>query len=198
MWGQEFVAIVMACDPGVRLAPLTTAGGKTKTKTFGMALPLLPVANRPLIWYQLRLLEQAGFSSAIFVSPASERPALVEAIARYSGGSLRATVEDIAMKDVKGTADVLRALLSRGAMDKVLMRFPHASVLVLPCDLVALHASLLHAMVESHRVRDATITVLFTIEDAATRRCVFNVIRFPDGRGAQLFSLSLSLCFVNI
>lgn len=48
---MEFQAVVMAAGGGSRMTDLTSSIPK----------PLLPVGNRPLLWYPLNLLERAGF-----------------------------------------------------------------------------------------------------------------------------------------
>lgn len=47
-------AVVLACEDGRRLYPLTQ----------DCPAPLLPVLNKPLLHYQLELLEKAGFTGA--------------------------------------------------------------------------------------------------------------------------------------
>lgn len=51
LWQMEFQAVVMAAGGGSRMTDLTSSIPK----------PLLPVGNRPLLWYPLNLLERAGF-----------------------------------------------------------------------------------------------------------------------------------------
>lgn len=48
---MEFQAVVMAVGGGSRMTDLTSSIPK----------PLLPVGNKPLIWYPLNLLERVGF-----------------------------------------------------------------------------------------------------------------------------------------
>lgn len=48
---MEFQAVLMAAGGGSRMTDLTASIPK----------PLLPVGNRPLLWYPLNLLERAGF-----------------------------------------------------------------------------------------------------------------------------------------
>ncbi|KAK7803198.1 hypothetical protein U0070_005745, partial [Myodes glareolus] len=48
---MEFQAVVMAVGGGSRMTDLTPSIPK----------PLLPVGNKPLIWYPLNLLERVGF-----------------------------------------------------------------------------------------------------------------------------------------
>lgn len=48
-------AVVLACGDGRRLYPLTQ----------DCPAPLLPVLNKPLLHYQLELLEKAGYSGVV-------------------------------------------------------------------------------------------------------------------------------------
>ena len=48
---MEFVPVILAGGRGSRMYPLTEECPKA----------LLPVANRPLIWYPVQLLEKNGF-----------------------------------------------------------------------------------------------------------------------------------------
>ncbi len=49
--GMELQAVLMAAGGGSRMMDLT----------YNTPKPLLPVGNRPLIWYPLNLLEKVGF-----------------------------------------------------------------------------------------------------------------------------------------
>ncbi|NXS21148.1 EI2BG factor, partial [Mystacornis crossleyi] len=55
---MEFQAVVMAAGGGSRMTDLTSSIPK----------PLLPVGNRPLLWYPLNLLERAGFEEVIVIT----------------------------------------------------------------------------------------------------------------------------------
>ena len=50
---MEFQAIVLAGGKGTRMTDLSTT-----------TLPkcLLPIGNKPMIWYPIRMLEKAGFT----------------------------------------------------------------------------------------------------------------------------------------
>lgn len=51
VFGMELQAVLMAAGGGSRMMDLT----------YNTPKPLLPVGNRPLIWYPLNLLERVGF-----------------------------------------------------------------------------------------------------------------------------------------
>lgn len=59
---MEFQAVLMAAGGGSRMTDLTASIPK----------PLLPVGNRPLLWYPLNLLERAGFEGE--EGPGGTRP----------------------------------------------------------------------------------------------------------------------------
>ena len=48
---MEFQAIILAAGRGSRISDLTSSIPK----------PLLPISNKPMIWYPVRTLENAGF-----------------------------------------------------------------------------------------------------------------------------------------
>jgi len=49
---MEFQAVVMAAGRGSRMTDLTAR----------IAKPMLPIANKPMVWYPIKLLEDAGFT----------------------------------------------------------------------------------------------------------------------------------------
>jgi len=53
---MEFQAVVMAAGRGSRMTELTSC----------IAKPLLPVGNKPMIWYPVNMLEKAGFQGSAF------------------------------------------------------------------------------------------------------------------------------------
>uniref|UniRef100_A0A8C4L3D7 Translation initiation factor eIF2B subunit gamma n=1 Tax=Equus asinus TaxID=9793 RepID=A0A8C4L3D7_EQUAS len=63
---MEFQAVVMAVGGGSRMTDLTSSIPK----------PLLPVGNKPLIWYPLNLLEHVGFEEVIVVTTRDVQKAL--------------------------------------------------------------------------------------------------------------------------
>ena len=48
----EYQPIVMAAGKGSRMSDLTTHAAKS----------LLPIANRPMVWYPVNMLANAGFT----------------------------------------------------------------------------------------------------------------------------------------
>lgn len=56
---MELQAVLMAAGGGSRMTDLT----------YNTPKAMLPVANKPLIWYPLNLLEKVGFEGACSVFP---------------------------------------------------------------------------------------------------------------------------------
>ena len=54
---MEFQAVIMAAGHGSRMTDLTTRTPK----------PLLPIGNKPMIWYPVSMLENAGFEGWLSV-----------------------------------------------------------------------------------------------------------------------------------
>src|SRR6218665_3366167 len=58
---DEFQAVIMAAGRGSRMTDLTVRTPKA----------LLPIGNRPMVWYSVDMLERAGFSSKYCVLSSS-------------------------------------------------------------------------------------------------------------------------------
>ncbi|KAM3915534.1 translation initiation factor eIF2B subunit gamma isoform 1-T2 [Leptodactylus fuscus] len=131
----ELQAVVMAVYGGSRMQDLTTSIPK----------PLLPVGNKPLLWYPLNLLERAGFEEVIVVT--------TKEVQKYVPDmKLKMRVEVVCLPDDKasemGTADSLRHIYQKIKSD----------VLVLSCDLITEVA--LHEVVDLFRAHNATLAML--------------------------------------
>ena len=140
---MEFQAVVLADHDdgsGTRLYPLLESTPKS----------LLPVAGRPLISYQLALLERSGFKEAIVVTTEKAREELHsfnEARASKEGATTIA-IEIVALDEDFDTADCLRAIKHKIRKDFV----------VLSGDLVT--DVFVHHLADVHRMTDATCSVL--------------------------------------
>lgn len=53
---MEFQAVILAAGRGSRMYPLNEQLPKA----------LLPVANKPMIWYPIRMLQKAGFEGIFY------------------------------------------------------------------------------------------------------------------------------------
>jgi translation initiation factor eIF-2B subunit gamma len=131
----EFQAVILAGGSGAMLYPLLDE-----------RLPkcLLPLCNRPLLYYQLRLLERAGFTEVIIVCEESQRRAFSDLA--YDGAIKLDICPTIA--GTEGTAEALLQARSKLKTD----------FFVLAGDLVT-EASL-HELADTFRTRDATAVVL--------------------------------------
>ncbi|XP_077005985.1 translation initiation factor eIF2B subunit gamma [Tamandua tetradactyla] len=131
---MEFQAVVMAVGGGSRMTDLTSSIPK----------PLLPVGNKPLIWYPLNLLERVGFEEVIVVTTRDVQKVLCAEFKM----KMKPDIVCIPDEADKGTADSLRYIYSKLKTD----------VLVLSCDLITDVA--LHEVVDLFRAHDASLAML--------------------------------------
>jgi translation initiation factor eIF-2B subunit gamma len=132
----EFQAIILAGGRGIRLYPLTDETPKS----------LLPANGRPLLWYQLNLLESSGFSDVLVVTVGDMLPQIQDYVTREYDGKLH--VELCEVEDNIETADALREIA-----DKIKKDF-----IVLAGDLIT--DVVVHNVADAHRINDATVTML--------------------------------------
>ncbi|KAK7206371.1 nucleotide-diphospho-sugar transferase [Myxozyma melibiosi] len=113
---MEFQAIIL-CGPGTELAPLVSPY---------MTKALLPIANRPMLYYSLEWCHRAGISSAIVVSSSAAEQAISQYIKLEYNSTQKAGMK-IEVVPVDGeTAFIIRSL-----KDKIKHDF-----ILLPCDFV--------------------------------------------------------------
>eukprot|EP00124_Ichthyophonus_hoferi_P004441 Ihof_evm3s489 gene=Ihof_evmTU3s489 len=129
----EFQAVVMAGGPGSRMYPLT--------ENFPKAL--LPVGNKPLIWYSLNQLERAGFKDIIVLVQKGDTQLLQYLHEQYEEKD-RLVVETV--EPELGTAESLRLVKDKIKMDFVLVT----------CDLVAMLD--IQEIFDAHRLNNASMT----------------------------------------
>eukprot|EP00887_Chlorella_sp_A99_P003033 scaffold9.g3033.t1 len=132
-------AIVLAGNSGGGLHPLTSP-----------ALPkaLLPVANRPLLAFPLRLLEEAGLEDVLVVCEGEPAAAAVRSWAAQQHGS-GPRLEVLRVPEGAPTLDALRAALDRVRTD---------SFVLLSGDLVA--EPCLRPLLLAHHAAGAAVTAL--------------------------------------
>ncbi|XP_071799207.1 translation initiation factor eIF2B subunit gamma-like [Asterias amurensis] len=135
---MEFQAVIMAGGRGSRMTDLTASVPKA----------LLPVGNRPVIWYPVNMLEKAGFESVIIITFESVKRDLIQALQSVSELSIRLDIVTIPSDDDWGTAESLRFI-----RDKI-----KTDVLVVSCDLIT--DVELHLLADVRRTYDASLTVL--------------------------------------
>ena len=150
---QQYTAVILAGGCGGRLYPLTIDSDSALVNS--LPKPLLPVATRPLLWYQLRLLEKAGFGHALIVTVHRFEERLTQFISAFacdrdtpSRPLHRFYPELLILEDHCGTADALRS-----AREKIKTDF-----VVISGDLIT--NSVLHQLADIHRIRDSTVTML--------------------------------------
>ena len=137
----EFQAIILTNGDDSSLYPLTQTG------TFPRSL--IPVANRPLLVYQLNLLENVGFEEVIVVVSDQYKDAIGEylALAREEGLTTMNVSLSVVGESV-GTAESLRLL-----NDKI-----NGDFFVIHGDLVA--EGVLNKLADLHRTKQSTVTML--------------------------------------
>uniref|UniRef100_A0A6B2L4L6 Translation initiation factor eIF2B subunit gamma n=1 Tax=Arcella intermedia TaxID=1963864 RepID=A0A6B2L4L6_9EUKA len=136
---NEFDLVILAGGDGRRLKPLTDGTPKA----------LLPLANRPLLSYQLEFVNQVGFKKVIVVATHSNHEAV-----RLHIENSKQELEDLVIHlevfdDFLGSAGCLLKL-----KDKI-----QNHVIVMSGDLIV-EDQFLHHMADLHRARDAAVTLL--------------------------------------
>ncbi|KAM4641377.1 translation initiation factor eIF2B subunit gamma [Discoglossus pictus] len=130
----ELQAVVMAVGGGSRMMDLTSSIPK----------PLLPVGNRPLLWYPLNMLERAGFEEVIVVT--------TKEVHKHFVPDTKMKLDIVCLPEDKatemGTADSLRHIYQKIKSD----------VLMLSCDLIT--EVDLHEVVDLFRAHNATLSML--------------------------------------
>lgn len=161
---SEFQVVILAGGTGHRMYPLTESVPKA----------LLPVCNRPLLNYQIELLEKAGFVEAIVVTTEDHSTSIRKFIQQYSSGQLFESSDTGATDDRPamaidlqivenqcGTADALRQIRNRIKTDFI----------VVASDLIT--EGCIHDLADIHRTRQGTVTMLLkeeVIEDPSDKR----------------------------
>ncbi|KAJ1762720.1 Translation initiation factor eIF-2B subunit gamma [Coemansia sp. RSA 518] len=93
------------------------------TERIDMSHALLPIANRPMIWYILQWLEQGGILDIKIITTRESEADIVSYVEVYKG---IANITVKALSDVNGTADALRQVAP----------LIKSNFVVVPCDLV--------------------------------------------------------------
>ncbi|XP_050442677.1 translation initiation factor eIF-2B subunit gamma [Adelges cooleyi] len=134
----EFQAVVMAAGKGSRIPEMTA----TKPKC------LLPVGNKPMIYYPLKLLENAGFKETKIIVPDNYASDIQEEIDRL-GFEMNLSFVPIPSDEDWGTADSLRHIADYITTD----------IIVLSCDLIT-NADL-HQVLDVYRKHNASLVSLY-------------------------------------
>ncbi|KAF4089794.1 hypothetical protein AMELA_G00070750 [Ameiurus melas] len=137
---MELQAVLMAAGGGSRMMDLT----------YNTPKPLLPVGNKPLIWYPLSLLERAGFEEVIVITTKEVQKALSAEQRVKLDVKMKLDVVCIQEDVDMGTADALRHIQQKIKTD----------ILVVSCDLITDVA--LHEVVDLFRAHNATLSMLMS------------------------------------
>lgn len=140
MSAVEFQAVIMAGGLGNRMYPLTSGHPKC----------MLPLVNRPLLSYQIEILERSGFANAIVVIQNSDKEVVQQFLADEYKGNIN--VDLVTLSEPMGTADAFR---QPQLCEKIKTDF-----FVMSGDLVT--NVFLHYLADIHRSRDSALTVLLT------------------------------------
>uniref|UniRef100_A0AAR2LCI6 Translation initiation factor eIF2B subunit gamma n=1 Tax=Pygocentrus nattereri TaxID=42514 RepID=A0AAR2LCI6_PYGNA len=137
---MELQAVLMAAGGGSRMMDLT----------YNTPKPLLPVGNKPLIWYPLNLLERAGFEEVMVITTKEVQKALSTEQRLKLDVKMKLDVVCIPEEADMGTADALRHIQQKIKTD----------ILVVSCDLITDVA--LHEVVDLFRAHNATLSMLMS------------------------------------
>lgn len=137
---MEFQAVVLAGGKGSRMNELTR--GKTPKC-------LLPVGNKPMLWFPLKMLETHGFAEALVILLEPHKSSVLKALS--DAGNLKIKIDAVEIPDADwGTADALR---HKDVRDKLTR-----DVLVVSCDVITNFP--LQQLADAFRVEDAALSCL--------------------------------------
>ncbi|XP_075877454.1 translation initiation factor eIF2B subunit gamma [Nelusetta ayraudi] len=137
---MELQAVLMAAGGGSRMTDLT----------YNTPKAMLPVGNRPLMWYPLNLLERVGFEEVIVITTKEVHKMMSTDPKMKSDLKLKLDVVSDQEDGDMGTADALRHIQRKIKTD----------VLVVSCDLITDVA--LHEVVDLFRAHNATMAMLMS------------------------------------
>ncbi|XP_061588240.1 translation initiation factor eIF-2B subunit gamma [Cololabis saira] len=137
---MELQAVLMAAGGGSRMTDLT----------YNTPKPMLPVGNKPLMWYPLNLLERVGFEEVIVITTKEVQKFMSTDFKKKFDVKMRLDVVCIQEDGDMGTADALRHIQQKIKTD----------VLVISCDLITDVA--LHEVVDLFRAHNATLAMLMS------------------------------------
>ncbi|KAG5325456.1 EI2BG factor, partial [Pseudoatta argentina] len=134
---NEFQAIVLAGGKGSRMTELTAGQPKC----------LLPIANVPMIWYPLQILERSGFKEAIVIIAEATKSDVSASLDKLG---LKIKIEFVGIPGAEdlGTADSIRLI-----HEKI-----YTNILVISCDLIT-NVDLLEIL-NLYRKHNASVTAL--------------------------------------
>ncbi|XP_024130165.1 translation initiation factor eIF-2B subunit gamma [Oryzias melastigma] len=137
---MELQAVLMAAGGGSRMTDLT----------YNTPKAMLPVGNKPLIWYPLNLLERVGFEEVIVITTKEVQKMMSTDPKVKVDVKMKLDVVCIQEDADMGTADALRHIQQKIKTD----------ILVVSCDLITDVA--LHEVVDLFRAHNATLAMLMS------------------------------------
>ncbi|KAE8290936.1 Translation initiation factor eIF-2B subunit gamma eIF-2B GDP-GTP exchange factor subunit gamma [Larimichthys crocea] len=137
---MELQAVLMAAGGGSRMTDLT----------YNTPKAMLPVGNKPLMWYPLNLLERVGFEEVIVITTREVHKMMSSDSKIKLDVKMKLDVVCIQEDGDMGTADALRHIQERIKTD----------ILVVSCDLITDVA--LHEVVDLFRAYNATLAMLMS------------------------------------
>lgn len=139
----------MICKAGFQVVVLAGGQGSRMTElTAGKPKCLLPIANKPMIWYPLNILEESGFSEAIIIVSENVKINVTAVVEKLN---LKIKLDIIGVPDAEniGTADSIRLI-----HEKI-----HSDVIFISTDLIA--KINLSKTIELYHKHNASVTALF-------------------------------------
>jgi len=140
---NEFQAVILA-GYGNRMYPLTEENSLPKA--------LLPIANKPLLYYQLQWLVKAGIQDVIVTCHKDIAQKINVYLNTVYDVFNEIKVEVVAINDYVGTADALRYLKEKDKLKQM-------DLIVISCDLVTDIPP--HHILDVHRVVNPAMTALY-------------------------------------
>ncbi|XP_065204204.1 translation initiation factor eIF2B subunit gamma [Planococcus citri] len=135
---SEFQVVVLAAGKGSRITELTSRKPKC----------LLPIGNKPMVYYPLKLLEKSGFRE-VFLVVLDTAESEVKSALEETDLSIAINYRQISSSDDWGTADSLR-YISRDIT---------SDFIVVSCDLLTTFD--VKKVLDFHRKNDAALTALY-------------------------------------
>jgi len=133
-------AVVMAGGKGSRMTDLTS--GKPKC--------LLPVGNKPLVWYPLHMLQTNGFTEAIVLVPDAAKQEVNKLQEKFNL-SIKLDIVGIPGQEELGTADSLRLISEK---------LTGTDIVIVSGDLMLEES--MRGMVDMHRMNNAAFTAMLS------------------------------------
>lgn len=137
-WVMEFQPVVLAAGQGSRMRDLTSKCHKA----------MLPIGNMPMMYYPIKMLQEAGFDEVIVIVLASFLEEAQKLMHEIFEDEMVLDFVGIPDTEYMETADSLREIKDKIKRD----------VLLISCDLIYMNIPL-HHIANMYRTYDATVTM---------------------------------------